>query len=208
MIRIVTALIPLLISAIGCYGQFLPNSIGVVYLINETATSYQLTIVLPLQWLEKAAGDRRGGDLADSKIDFRGDIIFFDKQGELLTLHQPSVFHVQLWCDNDGGEQYRPTLETLVKKEKLKRKIKGIPEIQNIVCFVVLSRNALKVDKPDRSVSSDIKLEGDYNGDGQIDCFLWTYYDEAENCDGLPVNHLGINLQVEKKYFELRCCGP
>ncbi len=197
-----------ILSTIWSYGQFRPNSIGVVYLTKETTDTYQLTIALPVQALEKSDLNSFWANQTNNSVDFHGEITFFDKSGELLTIGQKANFKVELWCENDGGSQYRPIWTTSIEKKKFKRKIKRVNEIQNIACFVIINKTTLKAEQPDYKVSSDIKLEGDYNNDGLSDCFLWTYYDEAENCSGQPVNHLGINLQIGKKYFGLRCCGP
>lgn len=197
-------LLIILSSTVFVYGQFRPNSIGVAYLTSETADSYLLTIAFPIWTLEKyESGDWQKKD----SLDYTGEITFFDKDGDLLTVKQNNNFKVQFWCENDGGSQFRPTLEISVQKKKFKRKIKGINEVQNIACFAIINRAAKKTATLDYS-SKDIKLKGDFNNDGQIDCFLWTYYDEAENCSGEPKNHLGIKLQIGKEHFSLRCCGP
>ncbi len=197
-----------ILSTICSYGQFRPNSIGVVYLTGETNDTYQLTISLPVQVLEKSDLNSFWEDQINNNVDFQVEITFFDKTGELLTIGQKVNFRVELWCENDGGLQYRPTWATSIEKKKFKRKIQGVNEIQNIACFVIINKTTLKAEHPDLKVSNDIRLEGDYNNDGLVDCFLWTYYDDAENCSGQPVNHLGINLQIGKRSFGLRCCGP
>jgi hypothetical protein len=192
------------LTAVSVYGQFRPNSIGVAYLTNETTDTYLLTIAFPIQTLEKEnIGDRQ---LKDS-IDYTGEFTFFDNYGELLTIKQKTHFKVQFWCENDGGIQFRPILVISIQKKNFKRKIQGINEVQNIACFVITNRTNAKVEPLD-NLSKDIKLRGDLNNDGQIDCFLWTYYDEAENCSGEPKNNLGIKLQTSKGDFNLRCCGP
>ena len=191
-------------STVCVYGQFRPNSLGVAYLTGETTDSYLLTIAFPIWTLEKyKSGDWQ---IKDS-LDYTGEITFLDKDGDLLTIKQNNHFKVQFWCENDGGTQFRPTLEMSIQKKKFKRKINGINEIQNIACFVITNRIDIKMEALD-NLSKDIKLKGDCNNDGQIDCFLWTYYDEAENCSGEPKNHLGIRLQIGKEHFSLRCCGP
>jgi hypothetical protein len=125
-----------------------------------------------------------------------------------LKIALKANFKVSLWCENDGGMQYRPAWTTTIAKGRFKRKLNAVNEIQNIACFAIVNKTATKPEKPDYKISKDIVLEGDYNDDGLIDCFLWTYRDDAKNCSGQPVNHLGINLQRGSKSITLRCCGP
>ncbi len=104
--------------------------------------------------------------------------------------------------------QYRPTWKTSIAKNKFKRKITAHKEIQNIACFALVNQTLAKLETPDYTLSKTKVIEGDYNKDGVIDCFLWTRYDEAENCSGQPLNNLEIVLQVGKRSTHLRCCGP
>jgi len=196
------------LTTVSAFGQFLPNSVGVVYLTSESTDSYNLTIVFPNQVLVKSFKDANNSILTLDTLKYRGEITLFDKNGDLLTVEPKTNFLIQLWCDNDGGTQYRPTLKTSTKKVQFKRRLTGVSKIQNIACFVIANRNKQNVEQPNYKESNNIELEGDFNNDGKVDCFLWTYHDEAENCDGEPKNQLGINLQIGNKYFGLRCCGP
>jgi hypothetical protein len=130
----------------------------------------------------------------------------FDKAGSLSTIKQKAEFEIQFWCDNDGGVQYRPTFNASIKKAKFKRRINGIKELQNLACFAIVNQTGGKAERTDSKGSGDIKLSGDYNHDGQIDCFLLTH--QSEDCEGEPKNNLGLILQVGTKQFSLRCCGP
>ena len=93
----------------------------------------------------------------------------------------------------------------VIRKTDFKRKTEGVPDIQNINCFVLLNNNHQKTEHPDYSVSTGIKLKGDFDNDGQMDCFIWTY---ATTCVDEPQNNLGIRLQVGKQQFNFRCCEP
>ncbi|MEI9919915.1 MAG: hypothetical protein WDO14_14120 [Bacteroidota bacterium] len=138
---------------------------------------------------------------------FPGAINFFDENRDLVPIQGPFDFKIQEWCENDGGVQTRPTLKLVINKSKLKRKLTRRTNIQNIACFVIANPSAIQ-NKTTNSVSKNIVMTGDRNNDGQIDCFISTYYDEAENCDGQPLNHLRINLNAGGITYALRCCGP
>lgn len=192
----------LLVMCSQAFGQFKPGSIGVVYLMAEGQKSYSLTVVIPSQMLSEPLTDM------GSSIDFLGSIQFFDDKGTLYSIQGPFNFKIHQWCENDGGIQSRPTLEVVVDKTKLKRKLSKRKEIQNIACFVAVNTSTIQSMATNMDPSKDIVMSGDYNGDGKMDCFISTYYDDAENCAGQPVNHLGINLLVAGVSYALRCCGP
>ena len=197
------------ISVNFAFGQFKPNSIGVCYLEKEMADGYYLTIALPYQTLDSTAIKPIGkfSKIIDS-LAYSGQIILFDGEGELCQINNKEKFLIELWCENDGGTQYRPILQTKIKKADVKRKLIGVKELQNICCFVLINKKNEYQPDTDVKKSNEIKLNGDYNKDKKIDCFIWTYHDAAKNCSGEPKNNLGIELQIGKQHYTLRCCGP
>ena len=187
------------------YGQFKPNSIGICYLQHETADYYFLTISLPFQTLtDQSLAPERLND----NITFSGQITLFDKTGQIISIENNDKFLLEFWCENDGGIQYRPTLKTKIKKADLKLPLVANNELQNICCFVILNQTEQKTEITYSKTATNIKLTGDYDSDGKIDCLIWTDFDEAENCDGEPKNNLRIMLQVGKQSYRIRCCGP
>jgi hypothetical protein len=191
------------------FGQFKPNSIGICYLRQDTADYYSLTISLPFQTLTDQSSTQiiEYPKVIDS-INYSGQITLFDKAGEITRIDSNNKFLLEFWCENDGGIQYRPTLKTKIKKANCKRPLNAIIEIQNICCFAILDRIKQKTEVTDLTNTADIKLMGDYDSDGNIDCLIWTDIDEALNCDREPPNNLSIMLQVGKQNFRMRCCGP
>jgi hypothetical protein len=191
------------------FGQFKPNSIGVCYLQHETADEYSLTISLPLETLlsESRQPEAEFKEVIDT-ITYNGQIILFDDKGELCSINNKEKLLVEFWCENDGGTQFRPTLKATIKKNKLLRQLSGIIVIQNICCFALLNKSNFRIEETKLKNLSSIKLKGDFDKNGKYDCAIWTYKDDAGNCDGKPDNNLMIMLQVGKKSYGLRCCGP
>ena len=201
----------LLIVLIFCsaYGQFTPNSIGVCYLEKDSGEYYSLSIALPFETLKNQKPQQflEFKKVLDS-IEYNGKITLFDKTGKIISIESKDKFLLEFWCENDGGIQYRPTLTTKIKKADLKLPLVANSELQNICCFVVLNQTEQKTEITDSKTATNIKLTGDYDSDGKIDCLVWTDLDEAENCDGEPQNNLRIMLRVGKQSYRIRCCGP
>lgn len=191
------------------FGQFKPNSIGICYLQEDTVDYYSLKITLPFQTLrdQSTTHIKEYKEVIDS-IEYSGQITLFDGAGELIRIENHGKFLLELWCENDGGIQYRPELNTRIKKAGFKRPLYAIAEIQNICCFAVLNQTGQNTEVIELPAAADIKLRGDYNDDGNIDCVIRTDIDDALNCDSDPPNNLNIMLQTGKQYFRMRCCGP
>lgn len=209
MNRLILITSMILLCRIAAFGQFKQNSIGICYLQKETIDEYYLSITLPIQTLINR--DYQMGDEFIRVIDtltYSGEINFFDNNGELYRINKKEKFLITFWCENDGGIQFRPTLNIVVKKNSFKRPLNGINDIQNICCFVILNRNKIGRDITDLKSSGDIKLTGDLDQDGKFECIIWTRPDDAFNCDGKPDNNLAIYLKVGEINYRLRCCGP
>jgi hypothetical protein len=168
-----------------------------------------LTISLPYKTLQhqKIKLDTDFKEVIDT-ITYIGQITLFDNAGEILKINNKEKFLIQFWCENDGGIQYRPTLKTKVKKTEFRRPLKAINKIQNICCFALVNRSGQIFESTNLTTDKTVEMKGDYNGDGKIDCFIWTVLDEAMNCDEKPDNNLEIMLRVGKNDYRLRCCGP
>lgn len=194
----------LLISTAFAYGQFKPNSIGVVYLTKESKESYFFTIALDASTLTRS-NKKNAFKAAIDSISHTGNIFFFDNKGQLAVMYKKLNFKIMPWCASDTTITHRVTLDMVIKKTDLKRKVEGLPDLQNMSCFVLLNNTHVKTEHPDYTVSPDIRLRGDFDTDGQMDCFIWTR-NEVATCEGEPSSQLGIKLQIDKRTFNLRCC--
>lgn len=187
------------------------NLIGVVYVTEETPETYRLKIAFHIRQLPNyKVVDFNAVPFKNviDTIDYVGDAMYFDQKGSFLRRKQTLKFQITFWCDNDGGTQFRPEAEVVIRKKDLARPLTPDPENKKIAAFIIINRDYEIPIEPDFSVSKDVRLTGDYNNDQKPDCFIWTYHDDAENCDNKPLNHLGIALQLGKNHFPFRCCGP
>tara|TARA_Y100001972_G_C7644287_1_gene323686 strand:+ start:280 stop:912 length:633 start_codon:yes stop_codon:yes gene_type:complete len=209
-----TALLILLLSFLaGTTPNIKDNSIGLVYLKALVSdSSADIEIVLP----EPSANELPNGykeKYFDSgeiiEIPFDGELQLFDSKGELITLHGKQTFKMQFWCENDGGIQFRPTLELKISLDDFNRLFDVEPELQKLIGFVITNPELSKLSRPaSEHLSKDVRLTGDINGDGTPEAVVFVFYDDAENCDGEPQNNLVINLATSERSFWMRCCGP
>jgi len=199
----------LFLSSFFCaFAQFVPNTIGVCYLKKETSDKYFFSIAIPNgNW--DTICHRPGFEfkpVADTFI-YTGKIALFDSNGEIYRFDNKEKFLMQAWCENDGGMHYQPTLDISIEKKKIKRQIKAVKEIDSICCFVLVNGND-KFKNVNVRKLKNVKLKGDYNHDGQIDCFIWTSFSEDTQCGDDGNRKYSIWLNVGEFDFEISCCGP
>jgi hypothetical protein len=79
-----TKIFPLIFfsTIVCCYGQFQPNSTGVVYFDGETPDAYEVKIVLPVEALSKSNSNAFWENQTNNSLDFSGEILFFDQNGD------------------------------------------------------------------------------------------------------------------------------
>jgi hypothetical protein len=185
---------------------FKENSIGVAFFVSETESEYGLEIVFPFQCLTDFKIENRVDELIETstKFKFNSQLTLFDESGEIGSIEIKDSIEIRFWCENDGGIQFRPTLNLKVKKHNLKRVLRNNFEIENVACFSIVNRNLNTVIKQvsNTYLSNEIQLKGDIDDDGKIEVLIWSELDESGICD--HSFHLVFN---EKDYY-LNCCGP
>jgi hypothetical protein len=211
---ITTSLMIFLISCAGTVDKppaLKPDSIGVVYLIDEDDQSVRVNIIFPsLQVIDYPSSFPGPKSYrATLPVVTEGQLVLFDDKGKVVTLDSLPLFQLKFWCENDGGEQFRPEAVMTIPKAKLKRPLKPDREIQGIACFAYL-KTAQSQPLPNESVTSksSIRMKGDLKGNASINALIWVDKDVENNCDGKPANNLTIHLKTQKFDQPLRCCGP
>ena len=130
----------------------------------------------------------------------------FDGAGELGEL-KDAKFSMRFWCDNDGGQQYRPEATVKVNVSAFPRALAPVKATQSVAAFVVVAP-AKKLPKLVAVSLKGPELVGDLNADGKPEAVVVTAPDEAQNCDGQPKNNLTVTLITASPQEALRCCGP
>lgn len=189
--------------------QLIDNSIGVAYLKDIKENNYDLELVFPISRVKNHYwnGKMKPGSDNIYSFHFKGEIKLFDKKGVLASILLDQLFHVNFWCENDGGIQFRPVTKIRLSKGAVLRGLSASrDDLQNLVCFVVVNGNSAY---PFPTVDTiKPRLAGDLDGDGKMEAAILTILDDAENCDLNPPNHQMIFLNANGEKTPLRCCGP
>lgn len=192
-----TMLITLLVAAlIGQSTVTVPvGAMGVAAVKNSTTTRVTLTLVFP-SIAPRAAG----------RVTAMGALTLFDGQGKLATLSAPDGRAV-MWCENDGGDQYRPEFVVELSIAELPRKLVPTEKDENgqpIVAFVVVTGGtplSPLVHGPTKPV-----LSGDLNADGKPEGAIVRRPADAGCGPRYEWDRLVLVSAVGS--FDLRCCGP
>jgi len=181
------------------------NSIGVAFIKGETKNTYELQIIFPFEALNNVEFQKPVLNLTElpNKFVIFSPITFFDDKGSLITTSIRDSIRIIFWCENDGGIQFRPTFSVKIDKKQIKRKIKRNPNAFDVSCFVITNLNTCNLSPiPDSHLNENVKLTGDFNGDGQIDVVVWERPDDSGICT------MSYHLSANKQDYYINCCGP
>lgn len=199
----------LLLFNTGYSNNFTSNSIGVVYLNSFTGDKYELTFVFPMSSITKH-------DNYDERLDYHivdtltidNEITLFDKSGTIGSFQYIGEVFIHFWCENDGGIQFRPEIKIIMDKSEIKGKLTSKPELQGLSCFAIIDYNTTKLTKVEQEPMFKLEMEGDIDNDGFNEIEIYSFPDDAGNCNGLPDNNLVVLQKTGDKRNYLRCCGP
>jgi len=175
---------------------------GVVYVLKRTKGRLKLRLVFPASTVMNF--DPLNAKSGES-VDVLDELIVFDSKGALGTITSVKRMKTVLWCENDGGMQFRPEIIVDIPASKLRRRLKPNQQLQRIAAFV---RVGLQVAERGLAASNKAAMHGDLDADGRPEVQLWTAPDDAQNCSGKPQNDLTISLVTRTGDAPLRCCGP
>ena len=118
-------LILIVLSKLSFSQKLIDNSIGVVYVMSENNKTYELKIVVPLPFLKEFQLNKSTYEfkLVAGEFDFPDKILLFDESGVFDTLKTQEKWKIRLWCENDGGIQYRPENHVIIEKNSIRKKL-------------------------------------------------------------------------------------
>ncbi len=183
------------------------GAVGVFWLKNG---GDQIEVAFPavqVHWPDHAE-TMSGEDRAKIRIVVAGAISLYDSEGRLTQVTAPKKFTSKFWCDNDGGEQYRPSFTLTLPVDPARRALKPIRALQGLAGIAVVGEVG-RIPKLD--ATSDPKqrrLTVTFEKESQRSVQISARPDPANNCDGLPKNNLSYELEVGAASYPLRCCGP
>lgn len=160
------------------------GSIGFIWVKGETDTGYEVKVSFPAEHRDfvdfREFGENEPWYKRTAPILVQERVSIFDSKGKLGELPAGTEFRIRFWTENDGGPHYRPSANVSLEKSSLRRPLitrkgRGDPVV-NYGGFVVhgdLSKESprhefRKLGKGEYGTTTLI-LEGDYDGDGEVD---------------------------------------
>lgn len=206
MRQIILFLLGFLLFTTGYSQSFKENSVGSLYLDKETGHEYDTEIVFPIDFLKDYEIERPITELKFVLDSFMIDspIILFDSTGILGKLEGKKKVRIQFWCENDGGIQFRPTLNLKIDKGEMDRELKGNQRIERLACFALINNKNGDLSENNLTVSTDYKIEfkGDFDKNGKYETLIWSYPDDSGICK------ITYGLLYRNQRYYLNCCGP
>jgi hypothetical protein len=188
------------------------GSIGVIYVLDETPTSVHLKVVFPKGTVENYPTPfptTHPYHKARLPFVYHGSLVVFDAKGTTAVLDGPVHFDLVFWCENDGGDQYRPEARITVDKSRLAHPLQPVRAIQSAAAFALAGGSETGIE-PVQIVpaKTDIRLSGRLTPAGELAAYIRVEPDDAENCDADPPNNLTAILTTAASESPMHCCGP
>lgn len=209
MKKIIITIFYLFLLTIGYSNAFQINAIGVVYLNSSTQDEYELNIVFPMSALP--VHDKhiyQSQSIIVDTLTIKSEVVLFNNKGIIGKITDVEMVWIKFWCENDDGIQFRPEIKIMIDKNQLAGELQAQSDLQNLSCFAILNYDQSQLHKAEREHQFNLEMEGDINNDGINEIEIYSYYDDAENCDGLPLNNLVVLQKTGCTITKLRCCGP
>jgi hypothetical protein len=198
----------LILLPLSCFGQVRleQNSIGLAYIAGyeEMSDSYTLIdIAIPRDYLTNDNNSLNGKTFIQN-----ANIKIYNVSRSYLLLDTTANFEFQMefWCENDGGTMYRPTAHLKVNSGQILGDYIVNYELQDLLGFAVINLNEEIQPATKGQIEPEIVLN--ISSRDMPSAYVWTDFDDAENCDGKPDNNIVIFLKTSKGNFFMRCCGP
>lgn len=186
--------------------SFVENSIGVVHVVSESDTEYELIIIFPFKCFMDYEVEKPITEIkyiiAEFELDY--SIVLFNEKGRITEINEIPKIDFKFWCENDGNIQYRPEVKLKINKNIINRRLTKKFKINEISCFALINENKDIPISPilSENLIGDVKLKGDLNNDGEFESAILLYPDETGICSKT------MKLLIKERSDYLNCCGP
>lgn len=182
----------------SAFSQIKPNSIGFCF-IKQNSDEIIVEVSFPFESLQSRANN--------SKFSMTTNLKIYNRNNLLIDLNKQFEFSLEIWCDNDGGSQYRPSTTISISSDQFKSEFQPNIDYEKFLGFVILDQTSIN-DLEDFEIQDNSVFVLDIDNDKNPEAIISTYYDDAENCDERLDNHQMMHLICKEGDFRMRCCGP
>jgi hypothetical protein len=195
------------------------GTVGIVSIERETSDNYQLKIIFPS--IVAAESPARNRDpiwlKKNDTVRLQNSLQLFNDAGEVAKIVKMLPVKIDRWCQNDGGIQYRSTVDLILPKRDLRSPLHEFSRVENFALFAVVgkieelapvSTSVVNTGTGQHQITRKLILEGRQPPTNRL---VTRVFEEGnprwDGCDGeesLP----SLMLETARSKSNLRCCGP
>ncbi len=194
------------------------GTVGIGSVRAETPANYRLKLIFPsLKATQSTSQERAEIRLgANDRVQLHYSIQLFNADGAIVEIAKSLPVRIDRWCHNDGGIQYRSTVDLIVSKNELRAAIPKLDRVEKLTLFVVVGK--IRDLKP---VTTSIANTGTgrnqitrtliVEGRQQANRLVARVFEEGNprwNSCGDSDDRPALILETASAKSNLRCCGP
>jgi hypothetical protein len=195
------------------------GTVGIVSIERETPDNYQLKIIFPEIVAARPPGQNHDPIWLkqNDKVRLPNSLQLFNNAGKVAKIAKILPVKIDRWCHNDGGIQYRSTVDLILPKRDLRSPIHKFSRVEKFALFAVVgnlndlapvSTSVVNTGTGQHQITRKSIAEGKQSPTKRL---VTRVFEEGnpmwDGCDG-GENLPSLILETARSKSNLRCCGP
>lgn len=194
------------------------ETVGIVSIQRETPDNYQLKIIFPEISAPQLGQNRAPIWLKkNDTVRLTTSLQLFNDAGEVAKIAKMLPVNIEQWCTNDGGYQYRSTVDLILPKRDLRSPIHKFSRVEKFALFAVVgnlndlapvSTSVVNTGTGQHQITRKSIAEG---RQPQTKRLVTRVFEEGNpmwaGC-GDGEERPSLILETARSKSNLRCCGP
>ncbi len=195
------------------------GTVGIVSIERETPDNYQLKIIFP-HIVAAESPDRNRDPIWLKKNDtvrLPNSLQLFNDAGEVAKIDKILPVRLDLWCQNDGGIQYRSTVDLVVPRNELRLSTNKLSKVEKFGLFAVVGNvnelapvktSVVSTGAGQNKITRKLILEGKQPKTNRLVTRVFEAGNPRWDGCGDGDERPSLILETALATSNLRCCGP
>jgi hypothetical protein len=195
------------------------GTVGIVSIQQETPDNYQLKIIFPEIVAARPPGQNRDPIWLKKNDNVRlpNSLQLFNNAGEVAKINKILPVKIEQWCTNDGGIQYRSTVDLILPKQGLRAAIHTFSRIEKFALFAVVgkieelapvSTSVVNTGTGQHRITRKSIAEGKQSPTNRLVTRVFEEGNPQWDGCGDGEERPSLILETARSKSNLRCCGP
>jgi hypothetical protein len=195
------------------------GTVGIVSIERETPDNYQLKIIFPNIVAPESPSQHRDPIWLrkNDTVRLSNSLQLFNDAGEVAKIAKMLPVKIDRWCQNDGGIQYRSTVDLILPKRDLRSPLHKFSRVENFALFAVVgkieelapvSTSVVNTGTGQHQITRTLILEGRQPPTNRLVTRVFEEGNPQWDGCGNGEERPSLILETAHSKSNLRCCGP